>query len=119
MRLLHTIGRLPQAEALRKLPNELARRLETQLAQGGRSVAELTHPITSLRTLGTLVPAELGFAEQASRELTRELAYESGAAVSAEDEAKAKHGPAELAASLVKKSHELEGCATKWCRAGV
>lgn len=114
MRLLHTIGRLPQADALRKLPNELARRLETQLAQGGRSVAELTHPISTLRTLGALIPAELGFAEQASRELMRELAYESGAAVTAEDEAKAKHGPAELAASLLKKSSELEGLRAKY-----
>jgi hypothetical protein len=120
MRLLHTIGRLPQADALRKLPNELARRLETQLAQGGRSVAELTHPIATLRQLGALVGAELGFAEQASRELTRELAYESGAAISAEDEAKAKHGPAELAASLVKKSAELEGLRDKYgAEAGV
>jgi hypothetical protein len=108
MRLLHVIGRLPQSDALRKLPKELARRLETQLTQGGRSVGELTHPIATLRHLGTLAHVEQSFAEQATRELTRELAYESGAAVSAEDEAKAKHGPAELAASLVKKSAELE-----------
>jgi hypothetical protein len=108
MRLLHAIGRLPQVEALRKLPKELARRLETQLTQGGRSVGELTHPIATLRRLGALADAERSFAEQATRELTRELAYESGAPVTAEDEAKAKHGPAELAASLVKKSAELE-----------
>jgi hypothetical protein len=109
MRLLHAIGRLPQAEALRKLPKELARRLETQLTQGGRSVGELAHPIATLRKLGTFAEVERSFAAQATAELTRELAYESGAPVTAEEEAKAKHGPAELAARLVRKSGELEG----------
>lgn len=114
MRLLHGIGRLPQAEALRRLPKELARRLETQLTAGGRSVGELTHPIGALRRLGVLVTGESAFASQADRELTRELAYESGAPATPEEEAKATHGPAELTLSLIKKSAELEARRTEF-----
>lgn len=107
MRFLRCVARFPQVEALRKLPPELARRLETQLVHGGRSIGELLHPVETLKRIGARAPWQREAADEVAALLARELAYEAGAATT-DQEASAKYGPAELAQRLLSKAHELE-----------
>jgi hypothetical protein len=101
MRLLRTVGCLPVIDALRTLPPELARRLEVQLARGGREVGELVHPV---QTLQRIAEGDTNFSEDAAwckSELEAELAYEAGAPLPRDGKIRTPHGPAVLVDRLL------------------
>ncbi len=99
MRLLRSVGCLPVVEALRKLPPELARRLEVQLARGGREVGELVYPVQTLERISKEDTMLREDAAWSRTELDAELAYEAGAPTNGKD--RALHGPAVLVDKLL------------------
>jgi hypothetical protein len=99
MRLLRSVSCFPVVGALRKLPPELARRLEVQLARGGREVGELMHPIQTLLEIGQGDSTFEDAAKWCKSELDAELAYEAGAPLSGKP--RTPHGPALLVEKLL------------------
>jgi hypothetical protein len=99
--LLRALACLPVVGALRNLPPELARRLEAQLARGGREVGELSYPVQTLERIGDEEPAFRDEARDAARELAHELAHEAGAPEHEGQKACTPHGPAVLVHQLL------------------
>jgi hypothetical protein len=100
-RLLRAVACLPVVGALRSLPPELARRLETQLARAGREVGELSYPVQTLERIGDGDPAFGEEARECATELAHELAHEAGAPEHTGAKACTPHGPAVLVHRLL------------------
>lgn len=108
-RLLRSVACIPLEGGFEKLPPELSRRLEIQLASGGREVGELTHPVGALARLGTVVPELAPVGTECARQLEDELAYEAGAPEPEPEPKRSFHGPAELVDRLLQTASTLPG----------
>ncbi|MDX2053209.1 MAG: hypothetical protein SFV15_12500 [Polyangiaceae bacterium] len=106
-RVLGAAACAPILKALRDLPPKLARRLESQLAEGGREVGELRYAVETLAKIGRASTAFASVAKECRELLEAELAYEAGADPSDKNPLESARAPARLADRLLLTAQEL------------